>query len=331
MPELPEVETYARALAPLLEGVTLTGARVIWPKVAAWPPAIQADGQMSALNASSFADAVPGRTIRRVWRRAKYLVFDLDDGALLIHLRMTGKLVIHEAIRSGEAGESTKASQGAKAGENDKTGKGGKGGKGDKAGGVGKAGGIGTEAEPHLTLALGLADGRELCFIDYRKFGRAWVVDHPDEVVGELGPEPLSASFTASRFACLLKGRRGRLKPLLLDQRFIAGLGNIYVDEALFGARLHPLATADTLDRAQVKALHRSIRSVLREAIDRGGTTFQSFVGPEGEVGRYRNRLRVFGRTDEDCQRRDCKGTIRRIVVGQRSTHFCPVCQPAPA
>ena len=138
---------------------------------------------------------------------------------------------------------------------------------------------------------------------------------HPNDVVGDLGPEPLASSFTASRLMEMLEPRRGRLKPLLLDQSFIAGLGNIYVDESLFRAGLHPLATADSLDRSQVRALHRSIRAVLREAIQQGGTTFQSFVGPEGEAGRYRARLRVFGRTGETCQRKGCPGIVERIRV----------------
>ncbi len=273
MPELPEVETYARALAPGLEGVRLTGAQLPWPKVAASPPA------------GAFARFITGRTIKRIWRRAKYLVFDLDKGAMVIHLRMTGKLAIEDSR---------------------------------------------TEVPRHMTLAIGLDDGRELRFIDYRKFGRVWLMDDPDEVLGKLGPEPLAPTFTARSLARRLEGRRGRLKPLLLDQRFIAGLGNIYVDEALHRARLHPLATADTLEWPMVKALYRSIRAVLREAIEQGGTTILNFAGPDGQPGRFRSRLRVFGRQGQICRRRGCPGVVRRIVVGQRSTHYCPVCQPAP-
>jgi len=302
MPELPEVETYARALDPRLKEATVTGARLPWPKVAAVP------------SASSFASVISGRTIQRVWRRAKYLVFDLDEGALLIHLRMTGKLAIQDAKAEDPAHLTlalglTGGGKGGQVEANDET---------DLIGNTGKESSKGMQAT------------RELRFIDYRKFGRAWVVDNPDDVIGDLGPEPLVSSFIARTLSRRLEGRRGRLKPLLLDQRFLAGLGNIYVDESLYQARLHPLATADTLDWFQVKALHRSIRAVLTEAIDRGGTTFQSFVGPGGEAGRYLQQLRGFGRTGQACLRRGCPGSIERIKVAQRSTHFCPICQPLP-
>jgi formamidopyrimidine-DNA glycosylase len=148
------------------------------------------------------------------------------------------------------------------------------------------------------------------------------------EVFSGHGPEPLARSFTAARFAERLAGRRGKLKSLLLDQSFIAGVGNIYADEALWRARLHPLRTADTLDERDVRRLHRAVRQVLREGIANRGASFSDYVGADGEPGANAERLAVYRRTGEPCLR--CGRRIERIVVGQRSTHFCPRCQPEP-
>jgi len=178
----------------------------------------------------------------------------------------------------------------------------------------------------HTTLAFRLAGGGELRLIDPRKFGRAWLVADPQSIVGDLGPEPLSPQFTARTLAACLAGRRAWLKPLLLDQRVLVGLGNIYVDEALHRARLHPLRSADSLTPNEMPRLHRAIRAVLREGIAHGGTTIISFAGPDGEPGRYRAQLRVFRRTGEPCLR--CGTAIVRTVVAQRGTHLCPQCQP---
>ncbi|MEC8949250.1 MAG: zinc finger domain-containing protein, partial [Candidatus Thermoplasmatota archaeon] len=131
--------------------------------------------------------------------------------------------------------------------------------------------------------------------------------------------------FTAARFGAMLAPRRARLKSLLLNQRFLTGLGNIYVDESLHAARIHPLRTADTLSTGEVRMLHRCIRTILRAAITEGGTTIQNFAGPDGAPGRFRSRLRVFRRNGESCG--SCGTTIERSVVAQRGTHFCPHCQ----
>ncbi len=185
---------------------------------------------------------------------------------------------------------------------------------------------VAREPPARTTIAFGLDGGDWFCLVDMRKFGRAWLVARASEVVGHLGPEPLSRNFTAARFEAMLAPRQARLKPLLLDQRFLAGLGNIYVDESLHAARIHPLRTAASLSVGEVRLLHRHIRRILRAAIAAGGTTVQDFAGPDGAPGRFRDRLQVFRRTGEPCYR--CGTAVERSVVAQRGTHSCPRCQP---
>ena len=192
------------------------------------------------------------------------------------------------------------------------------------------AGDGGRVAHQHVIIALD--DGRELRFHDPRKFGRMYLLAETGERLGRLGPEPLARAFTARRLAQGLGGRKRALKPLLLDQSFIAGLGNIYVDEALWDARLHPCRRADSLAANEAIALHRAIRKVLRRGLRNNGTSLgagQSNFNSIGEKpGSNREALRVFRRTGLACPR--CRTPIARIIVGQRSTHICPRCQTAP-
>lgn len=180
----------------------------------------------------------------------------------------------------------------------------------------------------HQHLILYLDDQRSLRLHDPRKFGRAHLVADADLVLGDLGPEPLSRRFTARHLHSALTARKRQLKPLLLDQRFLAGLGNIYVDEALWEARLHPLVRSDTLDISHSKKLHRAIRKVLRRGLANGGTSLGR--GPSNyrslaESGRNHHYLKVFRRTGEACPR--CETPVQRLTVGQRGTHICPACQ----
>jgi formamidopyrimidine-DNA glycosylase len=178
----------------------------------------------------------------------------------------------------------------------------------------------------HLRIAFDLSDGGRLFFYCQRKFGRVWLVDDPDVVLGDLGPEPLSAAFTSDALRVLLRDRRAMLKPLLLNQRFVAGLGNIYVDESLFRAGLHPRRAANTLTAEEIVRLHDAIQSVLRQAIDHHGTTFDGmFVRPQGEAGRQQEGLSVYGQAGSPCPR--CGTTVERSIVGGRGTHYCPQCQ----
>ena len=153
-------------------------------------------------------------------------------------------------------------------------------------------------------------------------------MDDPREITGELGPEPLSADFTPEWLAVHLAQRRGEIKPLLLNQRFIAGLGNIYVSEALWQAGIHPQRIAGTLTEAEAHRLHAAIVSVLRQGVENGGTSLddRQYIYPDGKLGQNQHHLQVYDRAGDQCPR--CGYALERIVQGQRSTYFCPVCQP---
>lgn len=180
---------------------------------------------------------------------------------------------------------------------------------------------------PHTRAVFYLDNGTTLHFRDQRKFGRFYLVREPELVVGKLGPEPLDPKWTPEDLHRRLQQRRAAIKSVLLDQKVIAGLGNIYADEALFVAGIHPLRTAASLSEKEVQRLFESIRQVLREAIDRGGTTIQTFVRPAGSAGTYQHRRRVYRRAGQPCVR--CGTPILRQRIGGRSTYFCPRCQPA--
>ena len=181
------------------------------------------------------------------------------------------------------------------------------------------------ELDKHDHLIFELDDGRELRFNNVRKLGRVYLVDDEDEIVGKLGPEPLDDDFTTADFAALLSRRRGMIKPLLLNQRLMAGIGNIYADEALFAARIHPERKADTLTASEIERLYHAIRPVLAQGIQNRGTTFSDYLDAEGREGRNQEHLRVFRRTGQPCPR--CGTPIERTVVGGRGTYFCPRCQ----
>ena len=280
MPELPEVETVARDLAPRLVGAEISGVRSSWART------------LRTHEADAFAAGVTGRTVEAVGRRGKQLVVALSGGAALtIHLKMTGQLFV---VRAG------------------------------------------APDDPYVRLVLELVGGRELRFRDIRKFGRVGLYSR-DAASGELvtepggaavfartGAEPLASDFTLRDFRRLLRARRGRLKPLLMDQSFLAGVGNIYADEALWAARLHPLCSARSLRPPDEKRLYEQIRRVLAEAIVQRGSSIDDYTAPDGD-GSMQERLQVYQRTGGACPR--CGRPIRRIVVGGRSTHFCSWCQ----
>jgi formamidopyrimidine-DNA glycosylase len=280
MPELPEVETVARDLRPMITGTTIAGARCSWPRT------------LRTHDPDAFSSAIVGRTVLAVGRRAKLVVVDLSgDAALTIHLKMTGQLFVVP---------------------------------------------VETPEDPYVRLVLELADGREVRFRDIRKFGRVGLYGR-DPVSGELvtevggvavfaafGPEPLDLAFTVRDFRQRLRRRSGRLKSLLLDQSFLAGVGNIYADEALWAARLHPLRTVGTLRPADERRLYEAMRSILGEAVERRGSSVDDYTAPDGD-GSMQDRLQVYQRTGAPCPR--CGRPIKRIVVGARSTHLCSWCQ----
>jgi len=272
MPELPEVETIARGLRASLVGHIITGVEVRWARSLVPPDPV------------AFGRRLVGQVISGVGRRGKWILIPLDDGdTLLVHLRMTGQLVLERS---------------------------------------------GSPDDRHIRVLFSLDGGWRLRFSDQRKFGRMVLTSDPQNQVGGLGPEPLADDFTVERLEKMLAHRRGRIKPLLLNQTFVAGLGNIYADESLWRAGVHPLRKADGLGPAEVRRLHRGIRSVLQAAIDSGGTTLadSAYRQPDGRSGEFYDLLAVYGREGQPCVR--CGTAIKRIVVGQRGTHYCPHCQP---
>lgn len=186
---------------------------------------------------------------------------------------------------------------------------------------------VGEEREKHEQVFFELDDGRSLRFFDPRKFGRLYVVENAQEILGKLGPEPLEWDFES--FFEALKGRARALKPLLLDQAFVAGIGNIYADEALWLSKLHPLQIASELERGEALALHGAIRSVLMRGIATKGTSLgtglANFQHVNGESGKHQNHLEVYGRAGMECKR--CGMMIVKTRVAQRGTHICPCCQ----
>jgi len=183
--------------------------------------------------------------------------------------------------------------------------------------------------EPHTHLRIALVGGeKELRFRDVRRFGnlRCLAREELDKFLAKLGPDAERA--TVDEFLAAMRGRRGALKSWLMNQQALAGLGNIYADEALFDARLHPLAEAGRVSRAKALALYRAVRKILARAVERQGTSFRDYLDIEGRPGRFRIRLKVYQRTGEPCRR--CGSAIRRVVITGRSSHFCPRCQPRP-
>lgn len=177
----------------------------------------------------------------------------------------------------------------------------------------------------YVHTLFALADGRELRFRDMRKFGKVYLVADPEEIVGKLGPEPLEPDFTAEVLQARLAGRQRAIKPLLLDQTLVAGIGNIYADEALYAARIRPERTAVSLTPTDFTNLHAAIQKVLRLGIAREGASIDLYVKPDGSKGEMQNAVSVFRRTGQPCY--ECQTPVERIILGGRSTHFCPTCQ----
>ncbi len=244
---------------------------------------------LGGLGRARFEQAVVGARVVRVWRRAKYAVMDLERAG-----RPAGHLVGHLRMTGRFQVDPP-----------------------------------GRDPGPYARLSLHLDDGRRFHFVDVRKFGRMWFTPEPQRLLGKLGPEPLGEEFTAGWLAAELKRRARQLKPLLLDQAFLAGVGNIYADESLHEARLHPLTRSDRVGRAGAARLHAAVRRTLSAAIEREGSSFDTFYRtPEGQPGQYQEQFRVYARDGQPCPA--CGATIVKLVVGQRGTHVCPRCQPRP-
>jgi formamidopyrimidine-DNA glycosylase len=276
MPELPEVETVVRGLKSVLPGRRILRVRLGKTDFIEDPVALE--------------QRLPGSRIRDVRRHGKFLVFDLESpdpdpakGSLLVHLGMTGQLVVCLPE---------------------------------------------SRIAPHTHAFLSLDDGRELRYVDIRRFGRIRLLTNGSHgsVLEKLGLDPLDAS--EDQFASIMRGRRARIKALLLDQRVLRGMGNIYTDESLWRARIHPKRLASNLAQDELRRLRRSIREILTEAIRFRGSSVSDYVDSQGVPGEFQLRHRAYQREGKPCSR--CGRKISRIVVAGRSSYFCGRCQPSP-
>jgi formamidopyrimidine-DNA glycosylase len=297
MPELPEVETVRGGLAPVLEGHRLARVEARRPDLRFPLP-------------ENFVQVLTGATVTRLARRAKYLVASLDrDDTLVMHLGMSGRFEISLPDQRGVGGPSA-------------------------AGGVERPGEFHYAPDPdpkHAHIVFTTEAGARVTYYDPRRFGYMALINtatlHLHPWFAGLGPEPLSDDFDAVRLKAAFKGRKQGPKTLLLDQRIVAGLGNIYVCEALNRARISPFKPAGGISKARLDRLVTEIRAVLSEAIAAGGSTLRDFAQTDGALGYFQHRFRVYDREGEPCLNDPCVGVVARKVQAGRSTFYCPVCQ----
>ncbi len=282
MPELPEVETVRRGLAPSMEGARIALAQVNRPDLR-WP------------FPPRMAERLKGQQVERLRRRSKYILADLSSGeSLLIHLGMSGRMTV-----SGDP--------------------------------LGQFVHTHPAHEKHDHVVLDMDNGARITFNDPRRFGAMDLLptdtaqSHP--LLATLGPEPLGNSFSETYLVEALKGKNTPIKSALLDQRIVAGLGNIYVCEALHRARIAPTRKAGRIAQARVGSLVPIIRDVLNEAIAAGGSSLKDFRQASGELGYFQHGFHAYDREGAPCPTPGCSGTIRRIVQAGRSTFYCPQCQ----
>ncbi|PKR53668.1 bifunctional DNA-formamidopyrimidine glycosylase/DNA-(apurinic or apyrimidinic site) lyase [Thalassospira marina] len=279
MPELPEVETVCRGLAPVMEGRVLASV-------------VQRRPNLRTPFPENFVTRLTGRRVSQLTRRAKYVLGYLDDGqVLLVHLGMSGRMTVIEPQNDGSL----------------------------------------PEAGKHDHVDFVMDSGVLVRFNDPRRFGLMALTDidglatHP--MLAGIGPEPLGNQFNTAMLAEALGKRKSPIKTTLLDQRLVAGLGNIYVCEALFRSRIDPVRPANSLKPAEIDLLYREIREVLEDAIRAGGSSLRDHRQANGELGYFQHNFRIYGREGEPCITPDCDGTVGRLVQGGRSTFYCPVCQ----
>lgn len=273
MPELPEVETIVRELSnSSLTGKTIVRAKVFWERT------------ISVLSANDFSLKIKNQKIKAIKRLGKWLVFELSESILYVHLRMTGKFFFSASK---------------------------------------------DEFYPHERVCLYLNDGRILRFEDQRKFGRWHLVDTASEGP-QVGIDPFSKEFTETFLRTILQKHNQAIKPFLLNQKHISGIGNIYVDEALWEAKIHPLRKTNQIKPKESKILFKAIINVLRKGIENTGTTLgntnANYFSVTGRKGSNQHQLHVFRRNGLPCAR--CGSIIKKITVAQRGTHICPFCQP---
>ena len=274
MPELPEVETIKNELTPYVSGRRVTDVTLLW------------DGIIKEPSAEEFCSRVIGQEITSIARRGKYLIVRLSRGdVLILHLRMTGSLLIGQNLPEGP---------------------------------------------PRFTRAIiSLDNETNIFFRDPRKFGLMRLVKDESSVVGKLGPEPLEADFTPQLLAQRVAKRAAPIKALLCDQGIIAGVGNMYADEALFAGGIHPLRTGESLSQKEVERLHAAILQTLWTALNHKGASVNTYFRPDGTLGMAQIEFKVaHQRGGKSCP--VCGTPIERMVVRNRGTYFCPKCQPVP-
>ncbi|MTJ04647.1 MAG: bifunctional DNA-formamidopyrimidine glycosylase/DNA-(apurinic or apyrimidinic site) lyase [Sediminimonas qiaohouensis] len=282
MPELPEVETVRRGLAPVMEGHRIARAQVNRPDLR-WP------------FPPDMAARLTGRRVEALRRRSKYILVDLDSGeSLLIHLGMSGRMLVS----------------------------------GDPLGYFAHAH---AAPEKHDHVILEMEGGARIIFNDPRRFGAMDLLPTANQeahkLLASLGPEPLGNAFDELYLVSALRGRGTPIKSALLDQRIVAGLGNIYVCEALYRARISPRRRAGRIAAARVAALVPVIRQVLLDAIDAGGSSLRDHRQANGDLGYFQHSFDVYGREGSACRTEGCAGTVRRITQSARSSFYCPRCQ----
>lgn len=282
MPELPEVETVRRGLAPVMEGHVIARASVNRPDLR-WP------------FPPRMAERLTGRRVQALRRRSKYILADLDSGeTLLIHLGMSGRMLV-----SGDP--------------------------------LGVFVHDHPAPEKHDHVVLEMETGARITFNDPRRFGAMDLMDtataEAHKLLAALGPEPLGNDFNEPHLVAALHGRNTPIKAALLDQHIVAGLGNIYVCEALYRARIHPGRKAGRISARRVAALVPIIREVLADAISAGGSSLRDFRQADGELGYFQHSFDVYGREGHPCRTPGCEAQIKRIVQSGRSSFYCPSCQ----
>lgn len=323
MPELPEVEFTARQLRATVLGAAIRDVQIFWERTVGTP------------DVAVFRSLLIGQRILQVRRRGKYLLFDFGRAEtpellMTVHRRMTGNLYL---LPSGWEIDTRARSENPTAWKT----------RGPDFHYHALASEsnapllVKEEAEvyydpaelSHCRVCFDLVDERRLLFNDARKFGRIelWPTESEDEALAGLGPEPLSTAFTIEALASHLAGRKGPIKVVLLAQETVAGLGNIYADEALFYARIHPLRPANSLTQAELSELHAGIVSVLSMGIEHGGTTFSGYRGLRGELGENYDHLKAYYKAGDIKLCARCGSQITSQVIAQRTAHFCPLCQ----
>jgi formamidopyrimidine-DNA glycosylase len=287
VPELPEVETVRKGLEPYMSGHIIKAADIRRPDLR-WP------------FPDNMAERIMGKRVERLRRRSKYILCDLDSGeTLLIHLGMSGRMTISAPEKANDI--------------------------------LGDFQNLHPALEKHDHVVFDMDNHARIIFNDARRFGAMDLLDtktaEQHKLLASIGPEPLGNSFDEAYFVNAIKGKNTPIKSALLDQRIVAGLGNIYVCEALWRTGISPLIKAGKLSKLQASVLVPAIRSVLNDAIAAGGSSLKDYRQTDGELGYFQHSFAAYGREGEPCSKKECKGTIKRVVQSGRSSFYCPKCQ----